>query len=149
MSEARGSGRVIGFDFGLSSIGLAVGNLRTQTVTPLGANRARDGKPDWDQMDATMREWEPEIIVVGIPLNMDGTESEMSSRAQKFLRRLQARYHLPCHSLDERLTTREAREELGQGRTFNKAALDAQAASIILRNWLEQHSFSEQAPHRT
>lgn len=143
MSTVTESGRILGFDFGMRSIGLAVGNLQTGTVTPLGANRARDGKPDWEQMDANIHEWQPDAIVVGIPLNMDGSESEMSALARKFLRRLHARYHLPCHAIDERLTTFEARENLGRQREFNKAKLDATAASIILRNWLEQRSHTE------
>ena len=143
MSEIKGSGRVMGFDFGLRSIGVAVGNLQTATVTPLGANRACDGKPDWEPLDTTVREWQPEAMVVGIPLNMDDSESEMSALARKFLRRLHARYHLPCHAVDERLSTFEARQDLGRQRTFNKAKLDATAASIILRNWLEQRSHTE------
>lgn len=149
MSNTPAVGRVIGFDFGLRSIGLAVGNTDTGTVTPLGANRARDGKPDWEQLDACITEWDPDALLVGIPLNMDGTESELSRLARKFLRRLHARYHLPCHAMDERLSTFEARQDLGRQPNFDKARLDATAASIILKNWLEQHRNPEQAPHRS
>lgn len=143
------TGRIIAFDFGLRSIGLAVGNLETGTVTPLGANPARDGKPDWGELDAQLDEWQPDALLIGIPLNMDGSESEMSRLARKFQRRLHARYHLPCHLTDERLTTVEARQDLGRQRKFNKAQLDATAAAIILKNWLEQNAYPQEAQPRS
>ncbi len=127
--------RVMGFDFGLSSIGVAVGNSHTGTATPAGAVRARNGRPDWEQLDVLIQEWQPELLVIGAPLNMDGSDSGMAGNARRFLRRLHARYHLTCQMMDERLTTFEARSAPGAGGPRNKPELDAAAACVILESW--------------
>jgi putative Holliday junction resolvase len=120
----------MGFDFGLSRIGLAVGQSITGTASPVVVVNARDGKPDWNAVDAIVREWQPGLFVVGLPLNMDGTESDMSVRAEKFARRLAGRYNIPAKTSDERLTSREAREM-----SDDDAPVDAIAAQLILESY--------------
>lgn len=143
MNAGAPTQRVMAFDFGLASIGVAVGNAHTGTATPAGAASARNGRPDWSRLDALVREWQPDLLVVGAPLNMDGSDSEMAGNARRFLRRLQARYHLPCQMTDERLTTFEARMTPGAG-PRNKPELDAAAACVILESWFR--AVAEGAP---
>ncbi|MCB1691595.1 MAG: Holliday junction resolvase RuvX [Pseudomonadales bacterium] len=123
----------MGFDFGTSKIGVAVGQHVTGTATAVGIVRSRDGIPDWSQLDKLVSEWEPDIFVVGLPLNMDGSESEMSARALKFARRLEGRYHKPAKTMDERLTTREASAYAEDGEP-----VDDIAARLILESWLRE-----------
>ena len=72
---------VISFDFGLRNIGVAVGNCRLGTTQPLAVLKARDGQPDWQALTNLVSEWQPERLVVGEPLNMDGSDSELSQLA--------------------------------------------------------------------
>ncbi|MET4161659.1 Holliday junction resolvase RuvX [Marinobacterium iners] len=130
--------QVLGFDFGTTRIGLAIGQSLTATATPIEPVRARDGMPDWSQLDAAIAEWQPDALVVGIPLNMDGTISEMARRARKFANRIQDRYQLPCYLCDERLTTAEAKRihlDAGGGTNFKQESVDGIAARLILEDW--------------
>lgn len=132
----------LGFDFGLAWIGVAAGQGITQTASPLPALRARDGIPNWDDIDALVAEWKPAGFVVGIPYHMDGSDSEMGARANKFRKRLHGRYGLPAEAMDERLTSREARAQLGErGKSLTKARqaqVDSIAAQLILETFLTQ-----------
>ncbi len=129
------SATLLAFDHGLKRIGVAVGQTVTGTATPLETVSARDGGPDWSVIDELVSAWCPEALVVGLPLNMDGTEQAMTRAARRFGRRLQARYRLPVHWADERLSTREARERLAlEGRPSPDD--DAVAAQVILEGWL-------------
>lgn len=104
--------------------------------------KAQNGVPDWQQIEALLKEWQPDALVVGLPLNMDGSPSEMSERAEKFARRLHGRYQLPVHTHDERLTTYEAKgQRLAQGQRggYRERPVDAIAAALLLQGWLEQH----------
>jgi putative Holliday junction resolvase len=136
----------IGFDWGLGWIGVATGQTETFTASKLKAIRARDGIPSWDDIDAIVSEWKPAGFIVGIPYNMDGSESQMTVRAHKFRKRLHGRYGIPAEPMDERLTSREAFQHLGsQGSSLKKAKnadIDAIAAQIILQSWLNEHQNS-------
>lgn len=130
--------RVLGFDFGTTRIGLAIGQSLTASASPIDPVRARDGIPDWDQLDAVIAEWQPDALVVGIPLNMDGSISEMARRARKFANRIQDRYQRPCYLCDERLTTAEAKRihlDAGGGTNFRLESVDGIAARLILEDW--------------
>jgi putative Holliday junction resolvase len=100
---------VLAFDFGLRNIGVATGQAITHTASEIATVRARDGVPDWNTVDALVRQWQPDALLVGLPLNMDDTESEMSTRAKAFARKLRSRYRLAVELVDERLTSFEAR----------------------------------------
>lgn len=131
--------RLLAFDFGTKRMGVASGQVITAVGTPLTPVPARDGIPDWDAVDALVREWQPQALVVGNPLNMDGSVSELSHLALKFARRLAARYpRIPVYRQDERLSTREARAtlaEVGQQRRGRLPSLDSTAACHILASW--------------
>lgn len=125
------------FDYGLRVIGVAIGNSLTGQATPLGAQRARDGVPDWNALAALIREWQPGRLVVGIPLNMDGSDSEMAARARRFGRRLHGRFGLEVVEVDERLSSFEARGELLRDgrRDFREAGVDSLSAGLILESY--------------
>ena len=128
---------VLAFDFGTQRIGIAVGQSITHTASPLPALKAHDGIPNWDQIAALISEWQPQQLLVGLPLNMDGSESEMSARAKKFANRLQGRFGLPVELWDERLSSFEARGEmLARGMTnFKDGKVDSLSACLILEGW--------------
>lgn len=99
---------------------------------------ARDGIPDWKVVSQLLTEWQPDLLVVGLPLNMDGSESAMSIRARKFGNRLHGRYGKPCEMVDERGTTREAKliaREAGHKGNYRQDSVDGIAAILILEGW--------------
>ena len=82
------------FDYGLRQIGVAHGQTLTANAEGIGILQASDGVPNWDDVKAMLNEWKPNLILVGLPLNMDGSESELSRLARKFARRLQGRFNV-------------------------------------------------------
>lgn len=140
MADERPFGqRLLAFDFGTKRIGAAAGQAVTGTASPLAPVPARDGIPDWTRLDALLAEWAPDTLVVGLPLNMDDSESELSRLARKFGRRLAARYRLPVFMCDERLSSHSARGllmEAQQRRKGKLPALDSTAAVLIAEAWL-------------
>ncbi len=131
------------FDYGLRQIGVAVGNALLGTTRPLPVLRAREGSPDWSSVSALIEEWKPELLVIGNPLNMDGSPSELSARADKFARRLHGRFGLPVELVDERLSSFEAKQisrEQGHRGDYNAEPIDSLAAELILRTWLDEFS---------
>lgn len=128
---------LLGFDYGLKRIGVAVGQELTGTASALLTVRANDGKPDWDAISKLIGQWQPDEVVVGLPLNMDGSFHELSYRAQRFGNQLRGRYNLPAHFMDERLSSLDAERELkGKSRKVQAADIDKVAAKIILESWL-------------
>lgn len=139
MPEA-GQRTVLAFDFGTKSIGVAIGQEVTGTAAPLEALRARDGIPDWNQIQRIYDEWQPHIVVVGLPLNMDGTTQTMTERAQTFANRLHGRFKTPVATWDERLSTADARAtlfELGGYKKLTKGKVDSVSACLIFTSWFE------------
>ena len=128
----------LGFDYGLSRIGVATGQTLTQTASPLIALSAKDGTPQWEQIQALLDEWKPDLVVVGLPLHDDGSRSEMAERAKKFGQRIHGRYGVHVEFINEYHSTREAREHLNyRGKAGDQdGKLDATAASVILERWL-------------
>ena len=133
---------LLAFDFGTKSIGCAVGQSITGTAQALPAFKARDGIPSWDAIEKCLKEWKPDLIVVGLPLNMDGTEQPLTLRAKKFAQRLSGRYGILVELQDERLTTVDAKAEIfsrGGFRALNKGKVDGISACLILESWFEEH----------
>ena len=120
---------VLAVDFGLKHIGLAVGQTVSRTASPIGVIAAKDGRPDWSAFDSAVREWRPERLLVGLPLHMDGSESEMSLRAQQFAGTLKNRYGRQVEMIDERLTSIAAKSLSPDGG-------HAVAAGLIAETWL-------------
>ncbi|PTQ91011.1 Holliday junction resolvase RuvX [Agitococcus lubricus] len=139
---------VLGFDFGLKRIGVATGQRITASAAPLAALAARDGIPDWSLLARLVNEWQPDLLLVGLPLNMDDSESELSQLARKFARRLHGRLQKPVLMVDERLTSRMAREllsDIGQRRKGKLPSLDSTAAVLMLEAWLAQPDMGQPA----
>ncbi len=131
---------VLAFDFGTKSIGVAVGQEITGTASPLNALKATDGIPDWDVVAKLFAEWAPQLAVVGLPLNMDGSSQQVTFSAKKFANRLQAKYQLPVETCDERLTTVDAKArlfELGGYKKLDKQKVDSVSACLIFESWIE------------
>lgn len=138
MSAAR---TLLGFDFGMKNIGIAVGQELTGTANPLTAIKARDGIPDWTIIGKLIAEWKPDMLIVGLPLNMDGTEQEMTAAAKRFGNRLNGRFNVPVEWQDERLTTFEALEQMGIRSKMDskrRSDVDQLSAQLILQSWLNQ-----------
>jgi putative Holliday junction resolvase len=133
---------LFGIDFGTRKIGVAVGQTLTRTATGIAVIPVREREPDWDMLDKLVQQWKPGAFVVGMPFNMDGSDSDMTGRARHFARTLTARYGKPCHEVDERLSTRAARDivrdnaELSGKRVNDRATVDAMVAQLLLESWL-------------
>jgi putative Holliday junction resolvase len=140
LNHSESPNTLLAFDYGLSQIGVAVGNTLSNTSQPLTVLSARDGVPQWSEVEALLRDWEPDLIVVGLPLNMNGSESEMSVRAKKFARRLEGRFAVTTTMVDERLSSFEAKsllEKQGHRGNYKEVPADALAAQLILNSWFE------------
>lgn len=130
---------VLGFDFGMKHIGVAVGQTITRTANPLTSLKALNGIPNWEEIAQLIKTWGAKALVIGIPLNMDGTEQPISAAAKKFGNRLHERFRLPVHEVDERLTTIEAKHQLFEAegyRALDKKSVDSYSAKLILESWL-------------
>lgn len=135
------SGTLLAFDFGTRSIGVAIGQRITGTARPLAAIKAQDGTPDWNIIARLLKEWQPETVIVGLPLNMDGTEQPLTARARNFANKIHGRFGVPMTLHDERLSTVEARAGLfehGGFRALNKGSVDSASAVVILESYFEQ-----------
>lgn len=132
--HAAPRGTVLGFDFGMRRIGVAVGQGITASATALTVLAARDGKPDWDSLAHLIEAWRPQALVVGLPLTMDGSEQELTRLARRFGRQLAGRYNLPVHHVDERLTSVEAERLLAERPAGG--GVDSEAARLLLESWL-------------
>tara|TARA_X000000950_G_scaffold287779_1_gene401592 strand:- start:1472 stop:1960 length:489 start_codon:yes stop_codon:yes gene_type:complete len=95
----------LGIDFGLKHIGVAVGQPVTHTASPLVTVAAQDGQPDWAHIGRLLKEYNPSDIVVGLPLNMDGSSSEMAAAAADFAAAIRDRFGVSVTLIDERLTS--------------------------------------------
>ena len=129
---------VLAFDFGTHVIGVAVGQSISQTAQALPPLKAKDGIPHWDEIGKTITEWQPDQLVVGLPLNMDGSEGELTPLCRKFGNRLRERFQLPVEFMDERLSSFAARQEViaqGQRLDVRKRPVDSIAARLILESW--------------
>ena len=137
-----GDAIVLGFDFGRARIGVAAGQAVTASATPVTTLNCRHGTPDWPAIDRLIAEWQPGALVVGIPLHLDGTAQPETAAARRFAAALAARYGLPVHAADERLTSRSAAAEIraarsaGSRRRTRKGDVDRMAARLILEDWL-------------
>jgi len=132
--------RIMGFDFGTKRIGVAFGQTVTKTAQALKNVHAQNGVPNWQELDQLVKQWQPDAMVVGIPLNMDGSEQALSQKARDFAERLKTHYGLPIFETDERLTTKDARERLfksGGYKALQDGQVDQLAAQLILENWFQ------------
>jgi putative holliday junction resolvase len=133
---------VLGFDVGSKLIGVAIGNRITASARALAVVPVHDNGPDWAQLDALHQQWLPETLVVGLPLAPDGTIQPATRLARRFAEHLRERYHAPVALVDEQHSSQEAAQRFAQARAAgtrrrsDAAAIDAEAAAVILERWL-------------
>lgn len=140
----------LGFDFGLKKVGVAVGQSITQTASPVEIIKVLDGELPDTALAKLIKDWQPDVIIVGIPLNMDGTTSIISERAEAFAKSIETRCKIPVYRVDERLSTRNAHYEIEQMTELTKVKrkdhrVDAFAACLIIETWL-QYGGMERGP---
>ncbi len=131
----------LAFDYGLQNIGVAYGQSLTGQGNELAPLNAKDGIPNWDAVSVLLAEWKPSVVIVGLPLNMDDTESELCVRAKKFARRIHGRFNIDVELMDERLSTFDAKQEAkarGHKGNYRKNPIDSIAARLILESWFSQ-----------
>ena len=138
MPDLNAPQTIMAFDFGTQKMGMAVGQSLIASTNPLALFPMKDGIPNWDELLKIVKSHQPGLFLVGLPLNMDDSESELSTRARKFARRLRHQTNIETWMVDERLTTREARDELdhyqAQGRG-KKMSADSIAAALLIESW--------------
>lgn len=135
--------RALVFDFGTRKIGVAAANRRAGTATPLATLPARDGVPDWAALESVVREWQPEVLVVGLPRHTDGSDSPMTARAREFAAALATRTGLAVEHIDERYTSSEAEDVLRaqrragtRTRRVRPEDIDLMAARLMAETWV-------------
>ena len=128
--------QIVAFDFGEKKIGVAVGQTSTYTSSPLQVIFNNHDKVNWNEISILLEEWKPELILVGKPLNMDGTDSEIMKKVDIFYKKLKSLYDAKFEYVDERLTTFEARDILKEN---NVETVDANAAKILIDNWFNRN----------
>ena len=130
---------LLAFDYGTKNIGVASAQTVTKTARSLPGLKAKDGVPDWDKIEKLLAEFHPDLVLVGLPLNMDGSESELSIRAKKFANRIRGRFGVKVELIDERLSSFAAKGEVlaqGGSRDYKNNPVDSIAARILLEDWL-------------
>lgn len=149
MASARGSGIVLAFDFGRRRIGVATGNLRTRTASPLTTLESGH-EPPWAKIDAVVGDWRPERLIVGVPESSEGPTS-IAAATRAFAAELGRRYGLPVETVDEAFTSAsaaadlaEARRSGGLRRRTRKPQVDAHAACLIAEQWMSDAQDGEQ-----
>ncbi len=139
------SGTVLAFDFGERRIGIAVGEHLLGTANPLTTIDNESNEIRFQIITNLVLEWQPGLLVVGLPLNIDGTEHAMTQLCKKFARRLNGRFNLPVALIDERYSSAEASQRLNEsgikGRA-QKAMLDQVAAQTILQSYFDHQCSS-------
>ncbi|MGB4765635.1 MAG: Holliday junction resolvase RuvX [Rugosibacter sp.] len=145
---------LLAFDFGLQRIGVAIGELRLGQARALSCIQKEDNTARFAAIGELIREWQPTRLVVGSPRHEDGSPHDMTARCTRFANQLRGRFALPVDEIDERFSSLEAdaalREPLNPMDTPSrqrrhswqerKAAIDAEAARIILQSWLDHHA---------
>jgi putative pre-16S rRNA nuclease len=143
--QARRELLALAFDFGEKRIGVAAGDTLTRIAQPVGAVAAHGGRPDWPALERAVRDWQPRLLIVGVPYNMDGTEGRLTPVARAFGRELNRRFGLEVIEIDERLSSREAADRLRaqrasgeRKRRVRREDIDAEAACVLLEQWLSE-----------
>ena len=135
---------VLAFDFGLKQIGIAFGQTITNQSTGIKIIKAKNGIPNWDEIKTIVEEWNPNTLIVGLPVNMDDSESEMSSLARAFAKGLKDRIHKSVKLMDERLSSREAKNKVKEAsKSLDTTKTDHIAAALILQSFLNNPKSSE------
>lgn len=138
---------ILAFDFGMRRIGVAMGDERLGVARPLAMIDAEDNARRFDTIAKLIAEWQPALLVVGLALDMEGGEHEMTQRCRRFAHQLEGRFRLPVALVDERLSSIEAEARLaaqGQDWKRRKTEVDAEAAAIILQDYFSMNTNNKQ-----
>jgi putative holliday junction resolvase len=145
MPESSRPKIILAFDFGLRRIGVACGDTLSRSSSALEAVPVDLSGPRWQVIASLMRDWQPDMLVVGLPYNVDGSDSAMTSAARGFAAELALRYALEVALVDERYSSLEAEARLKSARESGlrrrrvaKSDVDAAAACVILERWLSE-----------
>ena len=131
---------VIGFDYGTSWIGIAVGQTLTAQARPLSAIKSFKQSPDWKAISLLINEWKPQKLIVGLPTSDYSETKYMTDKASRFSRQLHGRFHIDTELIDERLTTREAYTiAIDSGSRKSKPEIDSLSAVLITETWLREN----------
>lgn len=133
---------IIAFDYGTRSIGVAVGQMITKTANPLPAVKVRQGNIDWQTISQLLQTWQPDLLIVGLPLNQEGEEQWITGQAKAFAKSLAQTFSKTVIEVDERYSTVAARSHIFDQHGFrglSKDAVDSMSAKIILESWLWEH----------
>ena len=126
-------GVIVGFDFGLKRLGVAIGNTLTKEARPLQIIDSRTNQSRWTGIEKVLKEWNPSALVVGVPRHPDGTAHEMTARCERFARQLEGRFHVPVYPVDERYSSAVVDSEAD--------FIDDEAACIILQQFFDESSY--------
>ncbi len=127
--------QIVSFDFGTKKIDIAVGQTETKTSSPLEIIFNKNNAVNWVKISSIINEWKPDLLLVGKPLNMDGTDSDIMEKVDIFFKKLGKVTKVPCEYVDERLTSFEARQNLADLKTD---LIDAHAAKILIDHWFNK-----------
>lgn len=148
-TPSRNSWIALAFDFGLRRIGVAAGDSLTRTARPVGVIHSGERGPDWAAIEKLVQDLQPAHLIVGLPLEADGTPSAMTAAAGSFAQELKRRFKLPLATVDERWSSLEAAERLKFARRSGRLKrrvrredIDAAAACVILEQWWSQNKQS-------
>lgn len=133
---------VLGFDFGTKNLGVAVGNLLTDTAQPVSILKVTNNQPQWEEIQKLLSEWQPDAFIVGVPYTQDGTETEHLKIIRKFMNRLHGRFGLPVFEVDESYSSSQSEAFLKPSQKGKKGTLDAISAAIIVERWLHNNFIS-------
>lgn len=123
---------IFAFDFGVKRIGVAMGNTLIRQAQPLQVISSIDNASRFAAIGALITEWQPDLLVVGLPMHPDGAEHEMSARCRKFANQLHGRFNLPVQLVDERYSSAVISAKRGE-------VIDDRAAAIILQQYFDTH----------
>ncbi len=142
----------LGFDVGARRIGVAIGNTLSDSARDLQVVAMREQQPDWLAIDKLIAEWRPDLLLVGDPATLDGGDQPARQRARAFAKELRKRYGVAVNMVDERSSSVEAAHQFarerasGTRRRRDAERLDAMAAAIIVRRWLDQPDAASSPP---
>jgi len=134
---------VLVFDFGLQRAGVAVGNTIVGTASAVETLQSINSKPNWQGITKLIDEWKPTQLVVGMPKQLDGTDTPLNDKIIRFCNQLNGRYNLPVAQANEQFTSIEAGRRLkevrqaGRKKKVSKEDVDQLSAVIIFENWFQ------------
>ena len=132
--------RILGFDYGMRHIGVAIGQTLLRSATPLTTIKAKDGQPHWQDIDKLITEWQPYALLVGTPYLPNNPKHPIIKAASKFAQQLESRFNIPVYRMDEHLSTRAAWHLKTESPIDAHHGIDALSAKLIVESWLQQQT---------